>query len=241
MRYSTSEMARDALEVADHLGWTAPRELHVCGVSMGGMIAQEVGYLAPERVASLNLVSTAACIESTSTFAERIVNRVMLLVPKSMDRSVQYAASRVFPPDYIMQEDNCELPTPSTPRCRIPQGGYLSFGTNYERFAAQELIKQNNPDRFTKSGYLMQLIACGWHRKSPDQLKEMASRIGKERILVIHGDADEMITVAHGKKLIEYLQPATGLIIEGMGHAASAERTKWFNELLSDAIDQASK
>lgn len=33
MRYSTSEMARDLLEVLDHLGWTAYRQLHISGGS----------------------------------------------------------------------------------------------------------------------------------------------------------------------------------------------------------------
>ena len=42
MRYSTSEMAKDTLEILDHIGWTSPRELHVIGVSMGGMIAEEL-------------------------------------------------------------------------------------------------------------------------------------------------------------------------------------------------------
>ena len=42
MRYSTSEMARDILEVIDHIGWTAERQLNVIGISMGGMIAQEL-------------------------------------------------------------------------------------------------------------------------------------------------------------------------------------------------------
>lgn len=41
-RYSTSEMARDLLELLDHVGWTARRDLHVVGISMGGMIAQEL-------------------------------------------------------------------------------------------------------------------------------------------------------------------------------------------------------
>jgi predicted alpha/beta-fold hydrolase len=41
-RYSTSEMAKDIVELVDHLGWTNKRELHVIGISMGGMIAQEL-------------------------------------------------------------------------------------------------------------------------------------------------------------------------------------------------------
>jgi pimeloyl-ACP methyl ester carboxylesterase len=41
-RYSTSAMAQDIVEVLDHIGWTGKRELHVIGISMGGMIAQEI-------------------------------------------------------------------------------------------------------------------------------------------------------------------------------------------------------
>jgi pimeloyl-ACP methyl ester carboxylesterase len=42
MRYSTSAMAEDVIEVLDSLGWTGKRELHIVGVSLGGMIAQEM-------------------------------------------------------------------------------------------------------------------------------------------------------------------------------------------------------
>lgn len=41
-RYSTSEMAKDCIELLDHLGWTKDRQLNITGVSMGGMIAQEL-------------------------------------------------------------------------------------------------------------------------------------------------------------------------------------------------------
>src|SRR2546421_3102356 len=64
-RYSTSEMAKDILEVVNHLGWTGRRELNVVGVSMGGMIAQEMALMIPDRIASLCLVSTAARIVNT--------------------------------------------------------------------------------------------------------------------------------------------------------------------------------
>jgi esterase/lipase len=42
MRYSTSDMAKDIVEVLDHIGWAGQRDLHVIGISMGGMIAQEL-------------------------------------------------------------------------------------------------------------------------------------------------------------------------------------------------------
>jgi predicted alpha/beta-fold hydrolase len=56
MRYSTSEMAKDVIEVVDHLGWTGKRDLHIVGISMGGMISQEIVRL----VISLTVLS--ACI-----------------------------------------------------------------------------------------------------------------------------------------------------------------------------------
>lgn len=42
LRYTTSEMARDVVELLDHVGWTERRSVHVVGISMGGMIAQEL-------------------------------------------------------------------------------------------------------------------------------------------------------------------------------------------------------
>lgn len=52
MRYSTSEMARDTLELLEHVGWTRPRSLNVVGISMGGMIAQELVRTTPHSSAA---------------------------------------------------------------------------------------------------------------------------------------------------------------------------------------------
>ena len=53
--YTVAEMAADAAAVLDDRGAGA---VHVCGASMGGMIAQELA-LADDRVASLTLVCTS--------------------------------------------------------------------------------------------------------------------------------------------------------------------------------------
>ena len=39
LRFRTSGMAEDVITLLDHVGWTEKRDLHVVGVSLGGMIA----------------------------------------------------------------------------------------------------------------------------------------------------------------------------------------------------------
>ncbi|KAI1419615.1 Alpha/Beta hydrolase protein [Xylaria sp. FL1777] len=236
MRYSTSEMAADILEVLDHLSWTTERQLHICGISMGGMIAQELAYVAPHRVASLNLICTAAAIENTTSFSENMVNRITMLLPKSLDRTVAYTAGNIFPTKWLAEPDDAVLPDETVPRCRMPAGGwpYRRFDSNYARFAAQEVTKQRDRDGFTRPGFLLQIIAAGWHHKSAMQLREIGDKVGRERILVLHGTEDKIIPVPHGRKLIEYLQPGKSLVVDGMGHAPIVEKTRWFDELLAE-------
>lgn len=53
--YAVADMARDALALADALGLDS---FHLLGMSMGGMIAQEMALAAPERLRTLTLVVT---------------------------------------------------------------------------------------------------------------------------------------------------------------------------------------
>jgi pimeloyl-ACP methyl ester carboxylesterase len=53
--YSTADMAQDVLGLVDHLELDS---FHLLGVSLGGMIAQQVALAAPERVRTLTLALT---------------------------------------------------------------------------------------------------------------------------------------------------------------------------------------
>jgi pimeloyl-ACP methyl ester carboxylesterase len=55
--YEVTDMARDALDLADALGLES---FHLVGVSMGGAIAQEMALAAPERIRTLTLAVTFA-------------------------------------------------------------------------------------------------------------------------------------------------------------------------------------
>ena len=57
VNYTTEVMARDILDLMEHLRID---RVHLLGTSMGGMIAQHVALMAPERLKSLILAGTTS-------------------------------------------------------------------------------------------------------------------------------------------------------------------------------------
>jgi len=162
-----------------------------------------------------------------------------MFLPKSLDRSVVDAARSLFPDYWLDSPDTTQVPDSSTPEIVMPpSGAYGSFETNYQRFAAQELQKRLDPEVFPKHGFMMQAIAAGWHHKSAEQLKEIGDRVGRERILYMHGTKDNMLTIHHGRVIIKELQPGTSYIKEGAGHVLMMEMTDWHNETLERMFEK---
>lgn len=144
-------------------------------------------------------------------------------VPKSLDKQIAEVKTRVSY-SWLSQPD---------------QDG--DYPTNGDRFAAQELTKRQDTDGFTRKGFICQALAAGWHKKSPEQLKEIAEKIGRERILVAHGTTDNLITVPHGEILAKELGENMGVtkrIFEGRGHYLPIEERAEFRKLIEGIVEK---
>lgn len=182
-------------------------------------------------------MSTVARLERTIPFMDNVRNRLSIFVPKSMDASIRDAAWNLFPDSYLDAPDTARLPSATTPAC-LPAAGrpdwaagaYGHFPTNYARFAAQELTKRLDGKAFGPKGLMLQAVAAGWHHMSAPRLAELGDKVGRERIMVVHGTEDRMLTFPHGETLFRELRPAEYYVREGSGHVIMMESTEWHDE-----------
>lgn len=119
------------------------------------------------------------------------------------------------------------------------------FPTNGDRWAAQELAKRQNVEGFTKKGFILQAIAVNWHHKSAAQLKQLGDQVGRNRILVIHGTEDRMITQPHGDLLVKELggekNGVTRCVAEGRGHGLPMEWRRELTKVIAIFVEKTGK
>lgn len=232
LRYTTTEMAKDTLELIDHVGWMSQRQLHIIGISMGGMIAQELALMIPSRIASLSLVSTTAALKNTVGFFENLRGRINLFVPRPLDTQLNNVAYNLFTDEWLPKPDELEY-------TKEP------FPTNRDRVMASELAKRLNPNTTTMLSFVSQAIAAGWHHKSPEQLERLGNQIGRERIMVVHGGKDRMIGFPNGVALLEGLggekSDVTVRFEMEMGHVIPIEMRKTFNMWVEELVQKAER
>lgn len=183
--YRLRDMAADALGVLDALGI---ERAHVCGASLGGMIAQHLAAENPHRLRSLTLLMTTAGARSLPQ-PSMAVRQVLIRRPAGNDpASVVAHLQRVF----------TVIGSPAYP----PEPAQL-----------QQRLLASVQRSWHPSGTTRQLLAV---MADGDRTPLLASI--RTPTCVMHGEADPLIPVAAGHHLVQHLRGAIADFIPGMGH-----------------------
>jgi pimeloyl-ACP methyl ester carboxylesterase len=100
--YTIAQMTADVIALIEHLG--IPR-LHVCGQSMGALIAQEIAAARPDFVHSLQLHSTFDRTASYPHLRRQLEIRLALVKRELWDIFGPNSVVWLNPPDYVNTND----------------------------------------------------------------------------------------------------------------------------------------
>ncbi|TBU66011.1 alpha/beta-hydrolase [Dichomitus squalens] len=214
--YTTSGMAEDAITLLNFVGWTEKHQVHVVGVSLGGMIAQELASRIPERIASLSLIVTKAgrrhWVDLPSYTGLRNLLRTMTI--REPEKRIPHVLDMLFPRAWLDAKD------PSDPQGRTNR--------EIQEEAYKKRVAVTRPQPFL--GAVSQMAAATTHYVSPDRLRKISSTIPK--VLIVTGDTDHLIDPRNSHHLKEDMPEAELIVKEGGAHGLAMQYKDWFNEVL---------
>ncbi len=187
--YSLEDMADDAVGLLDALGI---EKAHICGVSMGGMIAQVISYRYPGRVLSLTSIMSSTGNPELPQIKPDVLAAVFKPVPDGREAYIEHFVNlwrMLWSPGFPFDEKRLRtIMAESYDRSYYPQG----------------MVRHSAA-----------VLTHGYRKSSIASIKVPT--------LVIHGDADPLISVEGGKEIAQLIPGAKLLIIDGMGHEMPKE------------------
>lgn len=189
--YTFEDMADDAAGVLDAYGI---KQAHICGMSMGGMLAQILALRHPARVLTLSLVAT-------SNFAPEL--------PPMEEKVKQFFANS----DAIDWSDEEEIIRFSVDKWRVLAGSKHPLEEDrVRRLARQEVRRSRSPASMSNHGVVTGDFSYLARTAEIDV-----------PALVIHGTEDPIIPYEHGVALANAIPKGRLLALEGSGHEIHPE------------------
>ena len=193
--YTISDMAGDAVAVMETLD---VEDAHIVGHSMGGIIAPEIAVTHREKVSSLTLMSTSGYIGdpelpsmTSSYLLSSGLKSIPLLKYRFFGGERNLIKERIAKMVAFVGSEGLDIRETAE---------LVLYGLRVRRGISMEGARQ----------HLAAVIGSG-------------SRYEKLRTLhvptlVIHGTADPMNPIEHGKKLVEVMPNAEGVWLDNAGH-----------------------
>ncbi|TFK35025.1 alpha/beta-hydrolase [Crucibulum laeve] len=220
--YTTAGMAEDAICLLDYVGWTEKRDIHVVGISLGGMIAQELATRIPDRIASLTLAVTTPGGHIYQNFPpwKGLISLAKLMITPDPEKKVPVVMPMLFPEEWLKLKDEHD-----------PQGR-KNMDVQVEAFLRRVTITK--PQQFM--GHISQMAAALMHHVTPDRLRAISASIPK--VIIVTGDDDNLVGPWHSLELKSAMPEAEFIQWEQTGHGIHAQRPKEFNALLEKTFKE---
>ncbi|KIJ43991.1 hypothetical protein M422DRAFT_168948 [Sphaerobolus stellatus SS14] len=218
--YTTSGMAEDTLTLLSHIGWT--EDIHIVGVSMGGMVAQELATRIPDQIVSLSLVVTKAGGLSLANLTpwKGLWGLTRATFTKDPFKRVPIVLRMIFP-DSWLDAPNADDPNKRTNR-QLQTEHYI------------RRIEFTRPQ--TLAGSLSQISAALTHKVTKDRHRLIATSIPK--ILILTGDKDDLVNPANSKELAKRMPEAEYIQWKDTAHCLHEQWPAKFNELLERVFEE---
>ncbi len=203
--YTLNDMAKDGIDVLDHLDIS---KAHILGTSMGGMISQIICAKYPNRVKTCTLIASTASIPGPFNGATKEVREMMVSRSQSTNPTMDEVYQRELKWVGLigMQGKNID-----TPKFR------------------EDTINNFNRIKDVKDGYgyARQLTAI---LSSKNRIKKVKSI--KAKTLLIHGKFDPVLNVKNSYFMNKLIANSELIVIPNMRHLIEEEILEQFKDKL---------
>ena len=210
--YNLNDMAKDGIDVLDHLGID---NAHILGTSMGGMISQIICAKYPDRVRSFTLIASTASVPGPLNGPSKEVRTMMLERSLLENPTMEEVYQREIKWVGLIGMENKKVDTPEFREETI---------NNYIR---TEGVK----DGF---GYARQLFAI---LSSKNRLRKIRSI--KAKTLIVHGKKDPVINVKNSYLMNNLIPNSELIVIDNMRHLIEEEILDQFKNKLLEHLTQS--